>query len=113
MNKSKKDFLIGIFVFILDIVLFYHLWKNNIVLSIVFFVVSFFVLLMWTNKEEKFLYLVGFLLGPIYDIILIPTGIWSYGNATIFGIPLWLPLAYGISTVAIVKIGRSVAELAK
>lgn len=32
-------------------------------------------------------------------------------NPTIFGVPFWLPFAYGISTVAVIKIGRAVAKI--
>lgn len=108
MKEHKKDLFTGLFIFILDITLFYYLWKNNIALTLAFIIISIPVLLFWTNKEEKFLYIAGFILGPIYDITLVPAGIWTYGNPTIFGIPIWLPPAYGISIVAIVKIGKSI-----
>ena len=108
MNKSKKDFFAGVFLFVLDMLLFYYLWKNNLFLTSALLVISVFLLLFWTNNEEKFLYAAGFFLGPIYDITLVPNGIWEYGNPTIFGVPIWLPPAYGISIVAMVKIGKAI-----
>lgn len=111
MNEAKKDVLIGLLIFVLNIVLFYYLWQNNIVLTIAFLVISAFVLLKWANKEEKFVYFAGFFLGPILDIVLVPRGVWLYGNPTIFRIPLWLPLTYGILTITAIKIGKSIAKL--
>lgn len=113
MNEYKKDFLIGIFIFVLNIIFLYYLWQNNSVLTLSLLVISIFILLFWTSKEEKILYLIGFVLVPIYDLILVPTGIWSYGNPTIFRVPLWLPLLYGILTVTAIKIGRNLAKIFK
>ena len=79
VRETKKniinDILIGFFIFVLNIIIFYHFWKSNIVLILALVVISAFILLYWTNKEEKILYLTGFVLGPIYDFTLVPTGI--------------------------------------
>ena len=111
MNKNKKDILIGLLIFTLAIVLIYYLWQNNVLLTVAFLVVSAFVLLKWTNKEEKLVYLAGFILGTIFELILVSIGIWSYGNPTILGVPLWLPLVYSIGAVIFVKVGRAMAKL--
>ena len=111
MDKPQKDILIGFFIFVLAIALFYFLWRNNIFLTIAFLFISAFILLSWSNKEEKLIYFTGFVLGPIIDLTIVPTGIWIYGNPTIFRIPLWLPFTYGILTVEAVKIGKAIAKL--
>ena len=111
MNEAKEDILVGTIIFVLDLVLFYYLWQNNLLLTISLSMVSILVLLKWTNKEEKILYFTAFILVPIYDIVLVPTGIWSYGNPTIFGIPIWIPLVYGILTVVAIKISKSINQI--
>ena len=111
MNQNKKNILIGFVGLALEIALFYYLWENNIALTIAFLIMSVFVLLLWTNKEEKFLYFTGFILIPLFDLTLVPRGVWSYGNPTIYGVPLWLPFSYGFATVMIIKIGKSIARL--
>jgi len=110
MEKTEKDILIGVFIFALEIMLFLYLWQNNTILTISLFIVSVVVLLAWTDKEEKFLYFTGLILGPIVDITVVNSGIWTYGNPTIFGIPLWLPLGYALGTVVIIKVGKSTAK---
>lgn len=109
--ESKKDIVIGLMLFVLEIVLFYYLWKNNIALTTALILMSIFILLKWTSKEEKFIYFVAFFLGPIVDLTLVPTAIWSYGNPTIFRVPLWLPLGYGIGAVIMIKLGKSIAKI--
>jgi len=53
----------------------------------------------------------GFLLGLIVDIILVPTGVWRYGNPTIFKVPIWIPLSYGLFFIVFIKIGKSFVKL--
>ena len=111
MDKNKIDIFIGIAVFLLEITFFYFFWKNNIVLTALLLITSAVVLAKFSSKEEKVLYFVCFVLGPIFDLTLVPRNVWSYGNPTLFGVPLWLPFAYGLGTVIIVKIGNSIARL--
>ena len=111
MDKLKRDFLIGFLIYVLNTLLIYYLWQNNIALTVIFIVISAFVLLKWADKEERIVYFASFVLGPIFDLILIPRGVWAWGNPSLFGIPLWLPLSYGILIVTAVKIGKSTAKL--
>ena len=89
----------------------FNSYDPSIKIPISFLIVSAFVLLRWTNREEKFVYFAGFFLGPIIDLILVPTGVWSYGNPTMFRIPMWLPMSYGILIVTAIKIGKATANL--
>ena len=111
MNQNKKDILIGFIVLALEITLFYYLWKNNILLMALLLIISAIVLIEFCSREEKVLYFVCFVLVPIFDLTLVPRNVWAYGNPTIYGVPIWIPFAYGLGTVMIVKIGNSIARL--
>lgn len=80
-------------------------------MTILLSLLSVVILTKFTTKREKILYAVCFVLGPIFDLTLVPRGVWSYGNPTLFGIPLWIPVAYGVGTVMIVKIGSAISEM--
>src|SRR3989338_11062555 len=107
MDNPKRDILIGLSIFIIEIILLYYLWKNSLILTAALLVISIYVLFGWADREEKFVYFAGFALGPVVDLTLVPTGIWSYGNPTILGVPIWLPPAYAIGAVIMVKVGKS------
>ncbi len=111
MDAVKKDLLLGFLILAFEILLFYFFWKENIVLTVLLLAISAVILLGFSSREEKVLYFVCFILGPIFDLTLVPRGVWAYGNPFMFGVPLWLPFAYGIGTVMIVKIGKSIAKL--
>lgn len=111
MHEPKKDFLIGIFIFIFYIAISYYSWMNNILLTVTLGLVSLLILLKWTNLEEKFIYFTGFFLGPVIDIIIVPTGIWTYENPTLFMVPMWLPFTYGIAGVLLIKLGKSISKI--
>lgn len=108
MKIFKRDFLIGFLIFALVVILFHYFSKNNIILTAIFLVISIFILLKWTTKEEKIIYFTAFILGPILEITVVPTGIWTYENPTILGIPVWLPLSYGILIIITIKISRGI-----
>lgn len=107
----QKDLLIGFLIISVEIALFYYFWKNNILLTTFLAAISFLVLLKWADKKEKLLFFVGFLIGPVYDIILVPAGVWNYANPTFLNVPMWLPLAYGLGMVTVVKIWKNLTEL--
>ena len=111
IKENRNDIWIGFAVFAAELILFHYFWQNNIVLTISLLAVSVVVLFKYSNKLEKFLYFTGFFLGPVYDIYLVPTGIWTYGNPVLFGIPPWLPLGYGLGAVMIFKIGASLKNI--
>lgn len=111
INKNRNDIWIGFSIFAAELALFYYFWQNNLILTSSLLAVSAVVLFKWSTKLEIFLYFTGFFLGPVYDITLVPTGIWNYGNHILFGIPPWLPGAYGLGAVMIYKIGASLKNI--
>ncbi len=111
MNQNKKDILIWFGVFSVEILLFYYFWKNNIVLTAFFLIISAFVMVKFASNREKILYLTCFFLGPVFDLILVPRGVWSYANPSLFRIPIWLPFTYGLGTLTAVKIGNAISNI--
>lgn len=108
--KYKRDFFIGIGILLLNLLLVYYFWQNNLVLTLALISFSVIVLLKFADRQEIIFYFTGFFLGPIFDLILVPRGVWAYINPAIYGIPLWLSPLYGLGTLMIVKIGKSLSD---
>ena len=111
MIYRHKEFLTGIVIFWLELGLFYYFWRSNVLLTFAILLLSIVILVKFADKKEIILYFTGFFLGPVYDIVLVPTGIWTYGNPILLGIPPWLPAAYGLGAVMIFKIGNSLNNI--
>ena len=107
--KCKRDFLIGIGTLLLNLLLIYYFWQNNLMLTLALISVPLIVILKFADRQETIFYFTGFFLGPIFDLILVPRGVWDYGNPAIYGIPIWLSLSYGLGTLMITKVGKSLS----
>lgn len=60
----------------------------------------------WRGRHVVLIYLVGAIVGPTAEIICVKAGAWTYTNPTFLGIPLWLPLGWGMVILLI----RGIAE---
>ena len=48
--------------------------------------------------------IVGAVTGPTMEAIIIHFGGWTYSNPSFFGIPVWLPLLWGLSIFFLMRI---------
>lgn len=68
--------------------------------------VSLIIFLLSYNQNEVILFLVGIFFGVIIEIGLRYFGyqqVWK--DASLFGVPVWLPLVWGIGFVIITRLG--------
>jgi hypothetical protein len=56
-------------------------------------------------------FIVGALLGPGMEIIVIRFGAWSYAHPSVAGIPVWLPMLWGLTAFFLMKISGLLQEL--
>lgn len=97
------------------------LFLSCLVISSIFIVVTFYTnnltttalllmifVLSWKflDEKDKYVFVVGAIIGPVIEIIAIYFGVWRYANPTLLGIPMWLPVLYGIASIFIERIAR-------
>ena len=105
-KKLEKELLFDIVLFgigTLFIVLFY---QNNALLSILLLAGWIFALKFWYKKHDVYFFVVGAIVGPIGEIVAIQFGVWQYANPSFLGIPIWLPLAWGLAVALIKRIAE-------
>lgn len=94
---KKRGFWVWVGVWLVDVVLMAYGWMYPVKLAVVF-AVEILAIWMWDRRKRDEVWLgVTIVLGPIVDLIAVGGGAWSYGAPFVAGIPVWLPLAYGIS----------------
>jgi len=88
------------------------LWREPALLTLilVFIALGYFAFLR--ERNGLLFFAVAAFFGPIGEGTVSATGLWTYYGATILGIPYWLPLAWGITAVAIHKYLEAVARRA-
>ena len=79
------------------------LWSKSIFLTIVLLIISCLYFLLFKEDKDLYYFLAAAVFGPIGEAVVSANGLWTYHGETIFGIPYWLPLAWGITAVSLHK----------
>jgi hypothetical protein len=108
--KKLRAVLRDLLIFALAVLFVIIFWRNN-------FLVAFLLLLVYLlrsffgyQKDDHVIFVVGALLGSSAEIIATSRGIWTYTNPTFLNIPIWLPFAWGIGAVLIIRIAQTLTK---
>ncbi len=93
--------MIFIFSMVLTIILFY---KNNLLTAFLLALISLVGLKLWHKKDDVYFFVIPAFIGPTFEIICIYFGVWRYANPTLAGIPIYLPIAYGLALLVLKNI---------
>jgi hypothetical protein len=99
------------FFYIGGILMIAFLYQEQVLLTIL---VSLFCLIQLTafrQENDLYYFVVGFVLGPIVDIIAVFAGAWDYNYHTYLDIPLWLAPALGMMAVLLKRIAEALIRL--
>jgi len=100
IQKSKK--IIRESVPVLIMVLFIPFIKNEYFLSLIFIIIISISFFIKYRKNEYLIFIFGFILMIVFETIFVKSGVETFNKNTLFGImPLWLPLLWAYSFVAI------------
>ncbi len=103
--KSKEIYL-PIILFLLFFVAQVFFYSHEILLTILSVLICGAIFVLKYNKVETRLFIFGLMLGCIIEIGLgqiARTQYWNY--ASLFGVPYWLPIVWGIGFVIITRTG--------
>jgi ubiquinone biosynthesis protein Coq4 len=65
----------------------------------------------WHKKHDIYFFITGAVVGSIGEIVCIHFGVWQYANSTFLGIPMWLPLVWGLATILIKRISEMFVKI--
>jgi len=110
MNKLK-EVMIQTIPLLIGLLFAGILWRFNLLLLLIFLAILFIVLLREYHKGEIIVFFYGLGIGLLIEI----TGTFiikyqSFANPDLFGIPLWLPVAWGYAFVMMGRIARILSE---
>ncbi len=82
-------------------------WQQTELLAGILLMLSFLVLLLSHDRRRDAVpFVIGAVLGPAMEAVVIRSGAWQYTSPTALGIPLWLPFLWGLTAMFIMKISR-------
>lgn len=86
------------------------LYKNNLLLTFVILAGWLVAVRLWHVKRDIYLFLSAAALGAAAEIIAVRFGAWQYSNPTLLGVPIWLPLLWGIAVVFIKRVADTLVK---
>jgi hypothetical protein len=99
MRKLSKEFIYDGLIFALTLVGIVSLYQDNLLLTLVLSIAWIIGAKFWHRKHDVYFFIGAAVLGPLAEVIAIHFGVWSYANPFILGIPMWLPLAWGLCII--------------
>ena len=106
-----KELTLPFTLFIIFFLIQALLQPSELLLTLLIILISLIIFLVHRNKKECTLYLTGLVTGLFIEVVL---GIFgrqqSWQNASLLGVPFWLPLAWGIGFVLITRLGIAIRK---
>lgn len=110
-KSQKRDLVVGTILILIGIMIISLLYPMNFILLFVLIVLSVLTLKTRVKKGDVHLFFTAAVLGPLAEIVAIYFGAWSYTNPTFLGIPMWLPLAWGLFIVTVRRLSEALTKL--
>ena len=110
-KKIEKELIFEIILFCAGIASIAIFFLNNLLLSVLLIIAWAIGIKFWHKKHDIFFFVIGAIIGPIGEIVCIYFGVWQYANPTFLGIPIWLPLAWGLATMVIKRIAETFVKI--
>jgi len=105
---DKKMFFAFLVLFSVAIGLITLLYESNVLLTLVLVFGGGATLWMYHERQDVLVFVVGGVIGPIGEGVAVYFGAWSYTNPSFFGIPIWLPIVWGLASLLITRIAKSI-----
>jgi hypothetical protein len=106
-------FVVSLLVYPIGIVCLATLYRQPLVLAGALALLAAVTLLVSRRRGDLAVLVGGVLLGPVAEIVAVRHGAWAYATPDFLGVPLWLPVAWGLATLVIKRISEGLLELGR
>jgi len=103
LQRSWERLALYLSVYALTVLLTCLLWQRPSTLALAYALISILLLARWHSRSEVAYFCLAALLGPAGEFVAVGFGAWHY-SLPLLKIPVWLPLAYGISGLFLNKV---------
>jgi len=92
--KMLREGLIESLWVVMMVLISIFTWTQPLIMFTLVLIISAFKL--WVDRDAAVYYFVAAVSGPLVEIVCVYFGIWSYTLPQFLGIPIWLPLVWGM-----------------
>ena len=85
-------------------------WNNPYLLTLILFFFAIVYLYILKSKEKIAVFFICGILGATTEMVAIYFGAWAYTSPNIFGIPFWLVPLWGIASLFMTELQKSIEE---
>ena len=96
-----RDLVLSVVSIVVVIILIALFWKDNLILTLFVAAYAGLLLKLWHEAEDLRCFIFVVFVGTASEIISVSFGAWTYNNPTFLGIPIWLPLTWGIAALCL------------
>ena len=112
-KKIEKELIYEIVLFCAGITAISLFYANNFLLTFLLIITWLIGMKGWHKNHDIYFLIAGAIIGPLGEIVCIYFGAWRYVNPTFFGIPIWLPLAWGLAIMLIKRFAEIFVKIEK
>jgi hypothetical protein len=106
-----RELGIAVIAFSVLVVCVSLLWRRNLLLFSIMLVEGAILLRLWHDRYDlSFLLVIGGM-GSLAEAVFVGSGAWRYANPTLWGVPLWFPVAFGTAGLIGGRLARAMARL--
>jgi len=96
---------------LLTLIILIFFWQHSFLATALLVLVSAIALAYRFNKVKLLIFLAGFVLGPLSEMVMIHFGAWHYSMPDFLGIPLWLPVTWGNAALFFYKLTTKLQKM--
>lgn len=109
LENDIKDFWAPLFLFVSFFTIEVFLKPTEATLTMLSFLILGIIFALRTHENEPRVFLLGLVIGLFIEVVLGFIARQQYWtNASLMGVPVWLPVAWGIGFVVITRIGLKI-----
>ena len=86
-------------------------YERPVLLTLLWVVAVVPALAVWRGWSAVRLFVLGAIVGPTAEAIAVSAGAWAYAHPSFLGIPLWLPLGWGVVVLLIKGIADTMGKM--
>jgi len=111
IKKIEKELIFEILLFCGGIASISLFFNNNLLLGFILIIAWGIGIKFWHKNHDILFFIIGAIIGPIGEIVCVHFGVWQYTNPSFLGIPVWLPLAWGLAVVLVKRIAETFVKI--